>query len=252
MKYKTLKYLLAKFFISFVAVSAQSVNIGVADTNLFVGEEILLPVKTDSLLTDYDIYSFDFTLEYNSYYLLFQEVIAGNSLAGYADFSLTYNNSENNLIKIAGAGANKLAGTGTLFYIKMKAIRAGRPSIYFAANRPNIFNEGAPDIIFERGYINIQNLPTINVYPDNGLLSIGETLQFSVYGGTSPYTWRTLDSHKASIDESGLFTAQNIGTTRVVVEDNTGIIDTTTSVIEIRGLKLSIPDTSVFPGSQFN
>ena len=159
------------------------------------------------------------------------------------------NASPTNYLSIAGAGSTPLSGTGILFYMRFQCISTGWSPLYFnGGDANNFFNEGTPAVTLDDGSINIAAVPTINVGPNNGLLTVGDNLQFYVNGGTSPYTWEVTNPAVASINSSGLLTANAHGFTKVVAVDNTGIRDTTNGQIEIRAMQLSIPNTSEWQG----
>jgi len=165
---------------------------------------------------------------------------------------MSFNNTISGQVTIAGAGGSALSGTGVLLYIQFEALQSGWSPVSFTGVANNFFNEGTPGIIFDNGSISISALPTIWVSPNTGLLTIGDSLQFTAGGGTTPYLWSVTNGTTASIDSSGMLNAIGTGFTQVVAEDAMGIIDTTNGFIEVRALKLSIPDTTVIQGQTFN
>ncbi len=102
---------------------------------------------------------------------------------------------------------------------------------------------------FVNGSVTINPAPFITVSPNSALLSVGETQQFTVSGGTAPYTWSVTNPTVATINSSGLMAATTAGFTKVSVQDNGGIIDQTDNNIEIRAMKLTLPTTSAWQGS---
>ena len=94
-----------------------------------------------------------------------------------------------------------------------------------------------------------RHCPLLTFSPNSGLLTVGDQLQFTVSGGTGPYNWYVTEPGLASISTSGLLTANSHGFTKVVVEDNMGIRDTTSGLVEIRAMQLRLPDTSAWQGS---
>ena len=168
---------------------------------------------------------------------------------------MNYNTSVTGQISIAAAGSTPLSGTGVLVFIRFTTLQSGIAYISFTGNQYNFFNEGDPNMIFDNGYISISALPpppTIYVTPNNGLLTVGDSLQFSASGGTAPYQWSITDETVADIASTGMLYATGAGFTQVVAEDALGTIDTTNSFIEVRALKLSMTSVNVAQGETFN
>jgi hypothetical protein len=65
----------------------------------------------------------------------------------------------------------------------------------------------------------------LTITPDTATVNVGETLQFSVSGGTAPYLWGVSNPFVARISAGGLLTAVVPGTVAVAVRDATGAID---------------------------
>ncbi|MCD4797152.1 MAG: hypothetical protein K8R49_08295 [Candidatus Cloacimonetes bacterium] len=240
------------FCIILIAVSLNATDIGIRipDTTAVVNDIIDIPVYVDSSLTGESVYSYQLQISFYSSYLSADSVLIAGTIS--EPFSINFNNSVPGQITIAAAGSSALIGTGVLLYIRFTALQSGLPPISFTGEENNFFNEGTPGIILNDGSINISALPTIWVSPNSGLLTVGDSLQFTTGGGTAPYQWSVTNGTVASIVSSGWLTALGAGFTQVVAEDAVGIIDTTDSFIEIRALKLSIPDTTVMQGQTFD
>lgn len=63
---------------------------------------------------------------------------------------------------------------------------------------------------------------TITVTPTTARVRVNRTLQFSVSGGPTPYTWRLSNPAVGTISANGLFTARSVGTTAVIATDADG------------------------------
>lgn len=61
-------------------------------------------------------------------------------------------------------------------------------------------------------------------------LMIGDTLQLSATGGDGVYSWRSSNTAVATINNSGMLTAQNAGTTRVTASDGNGLLSTAVTI----------------------
>jgi hypothetical protein len=225
------------------------VELRIPDETATVGDFINIPVYVDNSVTGENVYSYQFQIYYYSSSLTFVSVETAGTLSESWGTPMT-NISVTNYLSIAGAGATPLSGTGILFYMRFECISSGGSPLYFnSGDANNYFNEGTPGLTLDDGYISIAALPTINVYPDNGLLTVGSQMQFNVSGGTAPYSWFVTNSAVASINSSGLLSANAHGLTKVVAEDDNGIRDTITGLIEIRAMQVSFHDTTAWQGS---
>ena len=233
-------------------LQAKVIQLRIPDSTIAKNSFVNLPIYADSSLTGEGVVSYQLQINYNNAILSFESIVTNGTITQSAGFSTSYNKSGTNQINIAGAGSNALSGSGALIYLRFKAINSGRAYVNFTDVNHNFFNEGNPQIKFVNAYINVPVPVTINISPDSRIITVGDKLQFYVSGGTSPYRWSVTNPAVASINNSGLLTAKEKGFTKVIVEDTTNIIDTTTGLIEIRGVKLSIPDTSLFQNTTFN
>jgi hypothetical protein len=156
-------------------------------------------------------------------------------------------------IIVAGAGASPLTGSGKLFIIRIQTLQpACCVNFTNGTAVQSFFNEGSPAINWVNGNLNITALPTVTISQNSGILNRGETMQFSATGGTTPYQWSVTNNSVASINSSGLLSANNVGFTKVRVQTANNLIDTTDSQIEVRGMKLRMPDTLAWQGSYVN
>jgi hypothetical protein len=249
---KKIKYLLiiiAVVMLGNISLADNPVELRIPDVTATVGDFINIPIYVDNSVTGENIYSYQFKIYHNAARLSFV------SIETAATMSQTWgtpasNVSGTNYLYIAGAGSTPLTGTGVLFYMRFQCISTGGSSLNFdGAATNNLFNEGNPEIIFDDGYISITALPSINVSPDNGLLTVGDNMQFNVSGGTAPYSWFVTNPAIASINSSGLLSSSSHGFTKVVAQDDNGIRDTITGWIEIRAMQLSIHDTTEWQGA---
>ncbi|MGD8567913.1 MAG: Ig-like domain-containing protein [Gammaproteobacteria bacterium] len=85
---------------------------------------------------------------------------------------------------------------------------------------------------------------SLTVLPQNATVNVGETLQFTVSGGTAPYRWSVSDNSRASIDNNGVLTATAAGIVRVTVSDSRGA---TASSGDINIVNTAPPGLSITP-----
>ncbi|HQI69840.1 MAG TPA: Ig-like domain-containing protein [Bacteroidales bacterium] len=238
-KHKTLFFLLLLILIS-GWTQAQTIAMRIPDTTVVAGNTIDIPVYADNTLTGQNIMSYMLQITFNSEYFQPVGVIYTSTLS--EPFGTpAINTSVPGTVTIASAGTSPLTGSGVFIYIRFLALQSGGTNVGFTGPAGNYFNEGIPGMSFDDGYVNISVLPTITVNPDNSILAKGEQLQFSVNDGTPPYQWSVTNSAVATVDATGFLTATQAGYTRVIAEDNNGLRDTTNN-IEIRAIRLSIPD----------
>jgi uncharacterized protein YjdB len=80
-------------------------------------------------------------------------------------------------------------------------------------------------------------------------LVIGDTLQFTASGGTSPYSWSVSDTSVATIDANGLLSALAVGTVQVTAIDADGITASTAAIsVNAVTISVSAPATTVSVG----
>ena len=248
---KHIKYII--FLLSIVLLGnftkADPIQLRIPDSTATVGDFINMPIYVDSSLTGENVFSYQFQISYTNSRLNFISIeITGTMVQSWG--SPLVNSSTPGILSIAGAGTTPLIGTGVLFYMRFECIQNGTGYLNFdGGTANNFFNEHLPEVILDDGYISISPAPSIHVTPENGLLAVGEELQFNVSGGTSPYIWSSTNPTVAFVNSSGLLTASATGFTRVVAEDAMGIKDTIDESVEVRALKLTIPDTSAWQGS---
>lgn len=229
---------------------AQSIPLRIPDTTAVAWDTVEIPVYADQDLSGLAVISWQLEIGFNETYL---EPLAinkqGTLSEGWSNIQLKY--WVPGKVSIAAAGGTPLAGAGKLIWVRFRCIKAGSSTLQFTDPSKNLLNEGDPPVTLDNGSLLIKPRPVITVKPETGLLTSGEELQYSVQGGTPPYAWSvTLDS-VASIGSDGLLTAGKRGFTRVIAEDSEGIIDTS-GLLEVRGFKLSIPDTSGWQANEIS
>lgn len=228
---------------------AQAIQLSIPDTSGMRGDQIIIPVRVKPSLTDLNVVSYQLNIQFDNYYLAVDSVLTGETLTGISGVTSCYHFPDPNTIRIAAAGTVPFRDEGDLIYIRFRMLRSGYSSLVFSDYQSNFFNEGSPPVELMNGSLNIWDPPTITVYPDRGILAVGETEQFYVYDATEPVQWQTDNVTLALIDSNGMLTALQCGLVRVMAVDRSGLKDTTDGYFQIRPAKLSIPDTVAMEGS---
>ena len=203
-----------------------------------------IPVIANTSLNSLNIIAFQLRLTFNSAVIQpISLITSGTLLNSYG--TVNDNLSQKNYINIAVAGTGNLTGKGILFYVRFKILSSGYTGISFSSDGAgllanNFINEGTTWGTLKNGSVNIQAKPVIYINPNTGLLAKGDQLQFTVSNGTSPYSWTLTDNTVASINTTGLLTGLKAGTIHVIAKDAHNVIDTS-GIVEVRSLKISIP-----------
>ena len=230
------------------AAEAGPIRLAFRNMTVVGGTTFLVPVHVDSSLTGLNVISYQLDISFNSTYLTYDTVITTGSMTE----SWTYvegNVPSAGRLLVAGSGATALSDTGRLVFLRFKAKVPASivgTSISFYAGT-TLLNEGGIALSLVNATITVNVPPFITVSPNTAVLTRNDTQQFTVSGGTGPYTWTTTDPAKATINASGLLTATNPGFVQVVAADASAVKDTS-GLIEIRGMKLSVRDSSVYQG----
>ena len=256
-KTKTMKkhIFLAIFFLmilSNLSLQAQPIGMRVPDSTVVAGNTIDIPVYADNTLTGRNVLAYLLQLSFNQSYLQLISVVTTGTISA-ALGSPAVNTTVPGQVTIAGAGTAPLTGSGKFIYIRFKGLIPGGITINFTGAQNNYFNEGTPAMGFTSGYITVTSPPFITISPNSGIITKGETMQFNVSGGATPYQWFVTNSSAATINSTGLLTGTQPGFTKAVVVDNNGLRDTTNAQIEIRAMRLSIPtNLSQLQGTDIN
>lgn len=229
---------------------SQSIRVRIPDTTAVNGNIIDVPIYLDSSVTGKNIISFELKLNYSINALSLLNIITTGTIS--SGFSTpNYNiNTSSNTINISSAGSTPLSGKGILLYLRFQTNQAGNNGINFTNTTTCFFNQGNPAMTLINGSINISSPPTITAYfSNNNPITVGDSVQVYISGGTAPYTYNTTNASAASISSTGMLRAIGAGKTRVRVQSANLLVDTTNNEIEVRALKLSLPDTTILPVS---
>jgi hypothetical protein len=125
---------------------------------------------------------------------------------------------------VSFSGQQSLPGNGVLFYLQFYVIPGGSGSTNLTMSNA-LFNEDQL-AIYDQGTVNRTAAPTITVSPTNPQETVaGDSIQFTVSGGSSPYSWFVTNPAAGTVSSAGRFRAQAGGLTYVWVQDANGFTD---------------------------
>ena len=239
------------FLMLYGKAQSQTINMQMRDTSASVNAFINIPIRANTTLTGRGVLAYKLQFTFNSALLSPQGVVTTGTISN-ALGAPTINTSVAGQITIAAAGTTALTGTGNFIFLRFKVIAAGYTGINNTGTDNNYFNEGNPAMNFTSNcYMNCIGLPTIYISPSTAVILKGQTQSFDASNGTAPYTWSSTNISVGTINSTGLFTANQIGTTTVKATDATSNVGTS-GTIEVRGYSLYIPDTTGVYNSYMN
>ena len=71
----------------------------------------------------------------------------------------------------------------------------------------------------------------ISLFPASLSMSVNDTIEFMLTGGSAPFSYEVSDTSIGTIDDKGVFSAKNIGETEVVVTDADGVVSNISSIL---------------------
>ncbi len=233
---------------------AGAVQVSPSPGSGLAGQTVDININT-STLTGLDVRSLQFDLTYNPNVIRATDVLeatnlVGNAGWGDAEFHITTNNINSATLNVSAAGNTALTGSGALLRVRFvvnPTLLNGSNSNMALANF--IFNEGTPNDTTTNANFAVGVTPQITVNPATGEVIRGQTLSFSASGTVSnPVSWSTTNAAIATINGAGLLTGVAPGEVKVYAVDNAGRRDTTDEVITIRGMGISMTNTSFVHG----
>ncbi|MDR9414829.1 MAG: Ig-like domain-containing protein [Gracilimonas sp.] len=177
----------------------QNLEVSIPDTSALQTQTVDVPVKVTDV-SNLQITSVQMDIRYNNNYLELIDVEHTGTLADIWGEPTV--NIDQDGVEIASAGTDTLSGSGNLFLLRFKVTgeRTGFSNIEF---QEILFNEElTPSIV--NGSFSVDPAPEIEVFPSDTAVSVGNTLQFSVVGGSgvAPYSWQVDDPNIATINSA--------------------------------------------------
>ena len=141
-------------------------------------------------------------------------IIANSILAG--KMTIEHSKSSGKLI-VSFAGSTGITSSGMLFKLRFKIADVPNGGSSIIIDESTINEAISPK--GRNGYFSIMPLPSISLSPGSSEMFTGDKKQFTVTGGTSPYTWGVENIALGTVTSSGNFTANSGGVTKLLVRD---------------------------------
>ncbi|MGQ1784061.1 PKD domain-containing protein [Saccharicrinis sp. GN24d3] len=245
--YKNIRLLLMGIIL-FLGISsnAQTLNFSIENLSIEERDTFVVAIRADSDLTGEDVFAYRFHITYHTSYFEFLEVESvGSMLPGWGLPEVNLTSAGN--LRLAGAGADAMVGTGDMIYLKFRSLRYGGAYIGFNASQ-SYLNEGSPTAAYTSGLINASQRSFPNITPDSGQLFVGDEIGISASGGLAPYVFDTENSAVVQIIDNNTLRGVGPGVTRTFVTDANAEINYSTGVFDVRAIRMSFQSgISVFP-----
>lgn len=226
------------------ATPAAAVTLDAGTATGQTGTVVEVPVELSGLGSD-SIVSYEFELRWSAGYAEFAFV---NPTGTLSDGWLISAHAGDGAVRVAAAGFVPLAADGTLLKLRFQVgPGTGITNLYFAEAT---LNEGDPVPDLQSGSLTVTALPTLNVEPDDAVLAVGETLEFSAGGGTPPYTFTSGDPAVAAFS-GDVLTALAPGRVQATARDAVGVTGETAGWIEVRPFRLETQVGTAVAGEEF-
>lgn len=242
---KLIKYFALSFvlLLTGVGLSFAQVQVSLPDTTGTKPDTMLIPLRVSDL-TGQNIYSAEFTIDYNPNVVQALGIQRSGTLS--ENLSAPAVRVSSGEIQMAFAEISPMAGSGDLVNFRFRLLPNASPDSTLLTFAHVLFNEGTPAATTTNGKIRLR---AIHISPHQSSIYVGDSLQFSVSGTvTPPVAWSLTDPSVAQITAGGKLYAQTRGFTKVIATDNAGLSDTTANIIiesvQLRDLTLTVPDTA--------
>jgi hypothetical protein len=125
---------------------------------------------------------------------------------------------QDNVLELAAAGQQVISGNGVLFVVQALVSGSG-----WADLSQVVLNEGSPAVTVTDGYMTHQPPAALTLSPNQVQnLLVEDTVQFICAAALPPLTWSVSNPGVGSVGDTGLFTADSQGQTRVLLDASNG------------------------------
>ena len=218
-------------------IDCRSFSAAIRDTSFYQNNFIEIPV----ILTNFDatpMLSGKFTFSFAQSVVSIDSVVIANSiLASKANVQVLKSNGKTT---VSFAGTTGITASGVLFKLRFKIADAPSGGTYINIDEALINESYVPKV--RNCYFFIKPLPALYISPGSNEMFAGDSKQFTVSGGTQPYTWSVENNTTASTSTSGNVTALSGGNTRIIVKDVFG--SNTSANLTIYDTWVNVRDTS--------
>ena len=197
-------------------IDVRAIKMSIMRSSAWPNDTFYLPVKIE-IAPGTKVYSGYFEITHNGNVQGIKESVKTG------DFTVSVqNNAITNLTRVSFASTNGITGSGILCYLGFKAINSGNH--YF--NFQNLkFDEKLLAFSYQE-YVEVYNLPTLNISPNSGTLMWGTTEKITVTNGAPPMTYKVTDPLIGSVDVLGNLTGLSGGKLKVIATDSHGATKT--------------------------
>lgn len=148
-------------------------------------------------------------------------------------------------VDVSFSSDQALPGNGTLFYLELYVVPGSGSTTLTLSNV--LFNEDQYAILDDGSVTRIAP-PTITVSPGSPQETVvGDSIQFSVSGGTAPYTWNVTNPATGNVTSTGRFRATGGGLTYVWVQDANGFTDSS-ALVTVDDFRLVVQSLTAHQG----
>ncbi len=194
----------------------RAIKMSLLRSTAWPNDTFYLPVKIE-IASGTKIYSGYFEISHN-------ENIKGiKQSVKTGDFDISVqNNAVANMTRVSFASVTGITGNGIICYLGFKAVNSGNHYFYFQNLK---FNENL--LAFSSNeYVEVYNLPSLNISPDSGTLMWGTTEKITVTSGSPPMTYQVSDSKIGTVDVLGNLEGLSGGKVKIIATDSHGATKT--------------------------
>ena len=234
--------LAAMVILALAPAIASAVNVDVGDGAGTVGDTVTVAVTVDDV-TGLGIYAYELRITWPA---TRATIIAAPETGTLTDpWGPVTLNAAPGALDIAAAGAQALAGAGTLIDLTfVLGPSSGSATLSLAEVT---FNEGSPAATASNGSLAISAPPAISISPNAGEILVGDSLLFSTSGGTPPYTYTSSNAGTAVFGGTDYLKGIAPGAVFAASTDDNGLMDVTTGQILIRAVALTVGAAAGMP-----
>lgn len=216
-------------------IDVRAIKMSIMRSSAWPGDTFFLPVKIE-IAPGTKIYSGYFEINYNTNVQGIKQSVKN----GDFDISIE-NNAVTNLTRVSFASKNGITGGGILCYLGFKAVNSGNHWFNFQNLK---FDEKFLAFITSE-YVEVYNLPSLNISPNSGSMMWGTTEKITVTNGDPPMSYKISDPLIATIDLLGNLTGLSGGKVKVTATDSHGatktsneftILDNNFSIVNSNGV----------------